>query len=293
MKDKNIENLWPRCVASATARLSGWTLGMLVLLLTTVSVSAGIEGVRVRVDGLACPFCAYNIEKRVKTLEGVDRKADFEVNTDAGYARFGWTPSVSFEPATLDEQIRKAGFTPTGIELTAEGSVSWVPGEGNVPGGLMLRSPLTEQSVPLISDERADRTLSFDTLQAIAQRPGREPSGISARVHGGVISAENGTWRLALHGWEPLTYGALVELGVDGMTCQGCSLGLMKALSGGGDVIHVEADYAAGRVSVWTESETPDAAAMRSKIEATGFKVIGSPTVERHQQTGQGAGDDR
>lgn len=285
MKHKDVEGLFTRGVTSTTGTLSGWRLGPLVLALTAVSASAGVEGVRVQVDGLACPFCAYNIEKRVKTLEGVDRKADFEVNTDAGYARFAWTPAVAFDPAALDEQIRKAGFTPVGIELTVGGSVGWLPGEGQAPGGLRLHSPSTGQIVSLISDERADRAVSFDALQEIAQRSDQERAGAVVRVHGAVVSAEDGAWRLVLHRWEPLTYGALVELDVDGMMCEGCSMGLMKALSGEDGVIHVEADHAAGWVRVWTESDAPDTGSFRRQVEGAGFKVVGSHTVESYQET--------
>ena len=35
------------------------------------SVFSGVEEVTVQVDGLSCPFCAYNIEKRVRRLKGV------------------------------------------------------------------------------------------------------------------------------------------------------------------------------------------------------------------------------
>jgi copper chaperone CopZ len=285
MKHKDVEGLTPRGIAPSAAGLSGWLLGPLVLALAVVSASAGVEGVRVQVDGLACPFCAYNIEKRVKTLDGVDREADFEVNTEAGYARFTWIPAVTFDPAAVDEQIRKAGFTPAGIELTAEGSVSWVSAEGQTPGGLMLHGSLTEQGVSLISDERADRALSFEALQAIAQRSDRGQAGDAVRVYGKVIPADGGAWRLALLRWEPVAYGARVELDVDGMTCQGCSLGLMKALSGADDVIHVEADYADRSVRVWTRSDAPDADAFSRKIQESGFTVTGSRTVQPGRET--------
>ena len=273
-----------------------WTAALLLpgsLLLVNAPASAQVRGFRVQVDGLACPFCAYNIEKRFKTLDGVDPKADFEVNTEAGYARFAWTPTVAFDPAAVDEQVRRAGFTPAGIELTADGSARWVPDEGQAPGSLILVSPSTGQRVSLISDERADREASFDALQALAQHSDGEQPGITARVRGAVVSAEDGSWRLALHGWEPMTYGALVELDVDGMTCRGCSLGLIKALSGVDGVIHVQADYDARRVRVWTEPDTPDADAFRRKIEEAGFKVTGSRTVEPQQQAEQETKDDR
>ena len=46
---------------------------------TTASAS-GIE-YRMRVDGLACPYCAYGIEKKLKAIDGVQK---IDVNLDDG-----------------------------------------------------------------------------------------------------------------------------------------------------------------------------------------------------------------
>ncbi len=48
-------------------------VALLMVLAAPNLAAAAVEQVSVRIDGLACPFCAYNIEKRVKTLDGVRR----------------------------------------------------------------------------------------------------------------------------------------------------------------------------------------------------------------------------
>ncbi|MDQ3269572.1 MAG: heavy-metal-associated domain-containing protein [Pseudomonadota bacterium] len=59
-------------------RHAGLTLGLLVLAANALASPASY---RLRVDGLACPFCAYGIEKQLSKLDGVAR-----VETDIGDA---------------------------------------------------------------------------------------------------------------------------------------------------------------------------------------------------------------
>ena len=102
-----------------------WISLLLVLLIAAPgSTSAAVEQVTVSVDGLACPFCAYNIEKRINTLEGFDRKANFEVSIAKGLAEFAWKPGVLFDPMAVRDQVRQAGFTPRLIKITVAGTVS-------------------------------------------------------------------------------------------------------------------------------------------------------------------------
>ena len=91
---------------------------LLMLLAAASSAVAAVEQVSVRIDGLACPFCAYNIEKRVKTLDGVKRDARIVTSVENGTAKFPWKPGVAFDPSRIDvglvlASIREAGFRPT------------------------------------------------------------------------------------------------------------------------------------------------------------------------------------
>jgi len=68
---------------------------------------------RIHVDGLACPFCAYGIEKKLGAVEGVAR-----VETDIASGTVAVTMSGD---ATLDESVarravKEAGFSLRGFE---------------------------------------------------------------------------------------------------------------------------------------------------------------------------------
>lgn len=54
--------------------------GLLGLLLMQTAFAAGTH-YEMRVDGLACPFCAYGIEKKLKAIDGV---SDIKVDLDKG-----------------------------------------------------------------------------------------------------------------------------------------------------------------------------------------------------------------
>jgi len=66
---------------------------------------------KLRVDGLACPFCAYGIEKQLSKLEGVAR-------VDVDIEKGGVTVRLN-EGATLDEAAAKAAVKRAGFTLRA------------------------------------------------------------------------------------------------------------------------------------------------------------------------------
>ena len=50
---------------------AGMAAGMLVALFLATTALAGQPRYNLSVDGLACPFCAYGIEKELAGLDGV------------------------------------------------------------------------------------------------------------------------------------------------------------------------------------------------------------------------------
>ena len=48
---------------------------VIIAILVSMSFPAFSEDTRyeLRVDGMACPYCAYGIEKKIKALNGVDQ----------------------------------------------------------------------------------------------------------------------------------------------------------------------------------------------------------------------------
>lgn len=236
------------------------------------SLQLGVEAVRVEVEGLACPFCAYNIEKRVKTLEGVDRKAEFNVSVEKGVATFAWKPSVSFEPSSLNDQIRRAGFTPATIDLTVSGQLSFrKPRAGEKQGQMVLHLPKAKQDIALSSAERADRAESFSLLQRQAEHLGQD-SDFAARMRATVFQTEP-SWKLILASWEPITYGARVVIDVEKLACERCATGVMRVVTALKGVIHVEADHEENRTVVWTTEAKPNTDELKATVADAGFKV--------------------
>ncbi len=60
-----------------------------------------------RVDGLACPFCAYGIEKEFAKQPGVENT---DVNLGNGVLIVTVSPGTAFTDAQLAQVVHKAGF---------------------------------------------------------------------------------------------------------------------------------------------------------------------------------------
>jgi len=97
---------------------------LFVLLISSLSVSqsfAQVERVEMRVDGLACPFCSYGLEKKLKEVKGADKVT---IYVDKGLTVLTSKKMQSLNVEQLEPVVLDAGFTPGPISLTATGSVS-------------------------------------------------------------------------------------------------------------------------------------------------------------------------
>ncbi len=72
--------------------------------------SEGHEGTRfdMRVDGVACPYCAYGIEKKFKKIDGVK---NIDVDLEQGMVSVCTSDTVAFSDERLTELFNDAGFT--------------------------------------------------------------------------------------------------------------------------------------------------------------------------------------
>jgi mercuric ion binding protein len=81
----------------------------LILLLAVVSIVQANETVYViQVDGLACPFCAYGIEKQLSAIEGVD---SIVVDISKGQVFVTMQQSTVLNKKRAQQAITDAGFT--------------------------------------------------------------------------------------------------------------------------------------------------------------------------------------
>jgi mercuric ion binding protein len=82
------------------------------LMLAALVLSAAALAAETRyvlgVDGLACPFCAYGIEKRLTKVEGV---TDVQVDVGESVVRVTLEDGKTLSEAQARQAINEAGFT--------------------------------------------------------------------------------------------------------------------------------------------------------------------------------------
>jgi mercuric ion binding protein len=86
----------------------------------TAIAQAQVSALTVAVDGMACPFCAFGVEKRLKTVKGV---AAVAVNMQAGTAslKAGEGESIYFQG--VPEAVKDAGFTAGTMRIKISGVI--------------------------------------------------------------------------------------------------------------------------------------------------------------------------
>ncbi len=72
----------------------------------------------VEVDGLACPFCAYGIEKQILALEGVQT---VETDIKSGTVTVTMAPGLTLDEDAARKAVEAAGFTMRGFKRHGAG----------------------------------------------------------------------------------------------------------------------------------------------------------------------------
>lgn len=88
------------------------------LLLLPMAALAAPAQYQLKVDGLACPFCAYGIEKKLTALDGVETA---EVDLAAGAVIVTMEDGTALEEATARRAVKDAGFTLNGFTQISSG----------------------------------------------------------------------------------------------------------------------------------------------------------------------------
>lgn len=79
----------------------------LLLLWSLAALAAGTQ-YALRVDGLACPYCAYGIEKKLKQIEGMEK---IDVDLEKGLVTVNVREGVALTEPQMDQLFKDAGFT--------------------------------------------------------------------------------------------------------------------------------------------------------------------------------------
>lgn len=96
-----------------------WLPPMAAIASPSATVPAAAEHstyYQLQVDGLACPFCAYGIEKKLHAIKGVEA-----VQTDiaSGSVYIRMTPGATLDEATANQAVQAAGFRLKGLKQTS------------------------------------------------------------------------------------------------------------------------------------------------------------------------------
>lgn len=101
------------------------TLLLAACIATTFGIATGafaqIESAKIQVDGLGCPFCVKGIEKHLKKVEGVNR---LSTNLKKGEVTLEYAPGAVFNILALQKAVKRGGFTPGAVQVTARGRVT-------------------------------------------------------------------------------------------------------------------------------------------------------------------------
>ncbi len=85
----------------------------LSLFLLPVIAFAAPAQYQLRVDGLACPFCAYGIEKELNRTDGVE---SIRIDINAGTVTVTMAEGATMTEAQAGRIVEDAGFTLGGFE---------------------------------------------------------------------------------------------------------------------------------------------------------------------------------
>ena len=103
-------------------------LGLIIFILGIFIRLASAEPakVQVKLDGLVCTFCAYNLEKKLKRLEAVE---DLKIFVNAGLAELTIKEGKSIDVDGIKKAVKDGGFTPREILITLKGKIEETDGQ--------------------------------------------------------------------------------------------------------------------------------------------------------------------
>lgn len=85
---------------------------------TTLDTAEGNHKyVKLQVDGLACPFCAYGLEKKLKNIPGVQ---NLHIDIQKGVATFRMPDRSEATKERLEEIVADAGFKARKVEFSTQ-----------------------------------------------------------------------------------------------------------------------------------------------------------------------------
>lgn len=250
---------------------------LVVPLLAPPAAQAQVEQVSLRVDGLACPFCAYGLEKKVSKLAGYQPDT-YTVKINDGVVSFRWRRDKPLDLAAVERAVDTAGFTLRGVTGRFVGTLA----KGHDQYLLRLLAPFDQQFVLREPSKTLGDPMKDRLERMIADGNAVEISGSVRGGHNTDAMDSIGVHDLRVV--EPPTVsGDRCVFEVRDLRCGGCVTRVVQAVGALEDVLHVQGKHEDDRVEIWTRSKSPDRDALESQIRSLGFKVHRLET--RHQDS--------
>lgn len=92
---------------------------ILVFLLWSKAGFAGQTNYMLHVDGLVCPFCEYNVTKKLSKIDGV---VEVKTNLKEGTVRVLVADGITLAESVVRQTITDAGFTLRSFEIYKSGT---------------------------------------------------------------------------------------------------------------------------------------------------------------------------
>jgi len=87
----------------------------ILFLLVEVGISFGqSKEVKIRVDGLSCPFCAYGLEKKLNDIKGAE---NINIDFENRLVTMNIAGEKNINKKEIKDKVKEAGFTPIKVEI--------------------------------------------------------------------------------------------------------------------------------------------------------------------------------
>ena len=96
-------------------------VALTVCVLVPLSSRAELLEAELEVNGMACPFCAFGIEKKLRAVEGVQ---DLTIFLDEGRIELVFSPDNGASASDIEAAVKKAGFKLSGLQLEVRGTLA-------------------------------------------------------------------------------------------------------------------------------------------------------------------------
>ncbi len=100
---------------------AAWFVALTVYVLVPLLSRAELLEAELEVNGMACPFCAFGIEKKLRAIDGVQ---DLTVFLDEGRIDLVFSPENGASASDIKAAVKDAGFKVSGLQLEVRGTLA-------------------------------------------------------------------------------------------------------------------------------------------------------------------------